>query len=535
MNKLSNMRKTRLILILLLGCWMLSAQTHIHITNPNEWTISELSPYVGQTVIFDNPMYLVSASTGMIAPHRIYSPTNQARPNSPEYYNICTLNNKCSVHLSGIKGSHRNGETIYQLTAKINSPTSIQWVSGTWRGNSRQDLIDHLPDVDIKGQHRLLVCAMNLEYYLVEDFDSISWSPKGPRDSIEHEKQQAKVSAALSRINADLYGIVEVQNCNKAMQELADDLDSLTGRNYLIIEEDGGCNGTYTKSSFIYDSAKLRPVSAIQAIDVGSIQNRMKMIAFEEISTGEKFIYSINHFKAKSGSGGGDDADLGDGQGSFNGTRVKEARAVISKYNKFKVALQETDVLFMGDLNAYGKEDPIVEFLSNNMLDLHRSFHADSSYSYTYREEVGYLDHAICNESLFPQVTGMAAYHINSDEDDSYTYSRSNDLTMFRSSDHDPVLVGLCLDSTLTYKSDVAINSINVYRGESSITINNILQTDDPNAKSFYAIYTIDGRLLEQQPITYSGQSFATPAHAGVYIVMVYDGGKVHNFRIIVP
>ena len=181
------------------------------------------------------------------------------------------------------------------------------------------------------------------------------------------------------------------------------------------------------------------------------------MQTFEEFATGEKFIYSINHFKAKSGSASGADANKGDGQGAFNASRVAEANGVMDKYNAFKAALHDEDILIMVDLNDYGKEDPIMAFLKRGFYDLHRAFHADSSYSYTFSGQAGYLDHAIASASLLGQVTGMAAYTINSDENDKWTYDKSSDRTMFRCSDHDPVLVGLRLDSTAVVDTAVVI------------------------------------------------------------------------------
>jgi len=78
--------------------------------------------------------------------------------------------------------------------------------------------------------------------------------------------------------------------------------------------------------------------------------------------------------------------------------------------------------------------------------DLHRAFHADSAYSYVYNNEAGYLDNALVSVSLRPFVTGVTVFHINSDEPSMFEYSGSAyQPTMYRSSDHDPVVVGLSL------------------------------------------------------------------------------------------
>ena len=132
---------------------------------------------------------------------------------------------------------------------------------------------------------------------------------------------------------------------------------------------------------------------------------------------------------------------------------MKEAESVLFHYDIDRGYYGDDDILIMGDLNAYAMEDPITVLREGGMIDLHRAFHADSSYSYVYHGYAGYLDHALCNSTLYPSVTGMVAYHINSDEKDSYAYDNSNDLTMFRCSDHDPVIVGLRLDSVRTIEA----------------------------------------------------------------------------------
>ena len=214
---------------------------------------------------------------------------------------------------------------------------------------------------------------------------------------------------------------------------------------------------------------------------------------------------------------------------------MNEARAVVSFYNSYRVAksIRDADLLLMGDLNSYGYAKPIRTLVENNLIDLHRVFHADSSYSYMFSGKASYIDHAICNSTMCPQITGMAAYHINSDEDDYYTYDKSSgDMTMFRCSDHDPVLVGLKLDSTLTYNPSPAVNAAEVLSGESDIfTIRNAKRE---NERSFYAIVSVSGVVVEMQEITSSQQEVRPPLQAGVYILYIYYDGQVYQKKIIV-
>ena len=529
------MKRNTLLFAGLLIATITFAQTHVTIADPATWTTSELSRYTGQTIVFDCPMYVTNNYYGdlTIAPRRIFASTNQALPRSTEYNTIISLNNSGTMSLSGVSGYHRMGEKIYNLTVKVSSTTSLQYKSGDFVGNTRADLEAGLPDL---GEYRLLVCTMNLEYYLVENLGT----GYGPDNAAAHKKQRTKTGTALAKIGADIYGLVEIEQGQSALKEIAEDLTTHTGNTYTYIDDGGSASGSYTKSGYVYRSDKVRPYGQLYSNNE-KVQNRKKIQAFEEIETGEIFIFSLNHFKAKSGSGSGLDADQGDGQGQFNYSRTQEAKSVIQQYNRLRSQYKDNDVLIMGDLNAYGKEDPITAFTNVGFIDLHRAFHADTSYSYTFHGQAGYLDHAICNASLRQQITGMAAYHINSDESDDYTYDKSNDLTMFRSSDHDPVLVGLKLDKTQTEATtDPIVNNFSVAEQDGKqvvvfsefITIYNAYDSDE---SSFYAIYTPQGVLVEQGQIDTSPYIVNMPTEHGLYIVYVYAQGKVWQRKILVP
>jgi predicted extracellular nuclease len=512
-------------IILIFGiCIHLSvlAVTQVSISDPETWRYTDLKKYVGQTVQFDVPFYVCNNYNSLlISPRRTYSPTNQALPLSAEYSSILSLNSQGSVTLTGVSGYHRLGERLHKLTVKVNSQTSVSLVSCDWRGNTRADLekgID-LEAIDMRGEHTLLVCCMNLEYYLVENFGT----GYGPDNLSEHNKQRAKVSKALAKINADLYGFVEIEQGQSALAELAADLSKNTGRKFSYINDGGSANGSYTKAGYVYCSDVLEPHGSLRYNNEG-VDNRKKTQAFREKATGEVFLYSVNHFKAKSGKGSGDNADKGDGQGTYNGDRVREAKSVLNHYGSDSYYYGDEDILIMGDLNAYAMEDPIKVLREGGMIDLHRAFHADSSYSYVYRGQAGYLDHALCNSTLYPHVTGMVAYHINSDESDSYTYDKSSDQTMFRSSDHDPVLVGLRLDTTYTTTPGVS---------QADVTLG--IQNYTPyiyNAEGgYYIVYRIDGVKVKEQNIS-SNQEEINGLNPGIYILNIYGQGRCHKMKV---
>ena len=510
-----SMRKFILIVIALIGINAISiAATIVHIADPETWTYSELRQYVGQTVQFDAPFYVCNNYSGLtISPRRTYSPTNQALPLSDNYYSILSLNSTGNITLNNVSGYHRLGERLHNLTVKVNSTNNVSFVSCNWQGNTRADM-EKGPDydaIDMRGQHTLLVCCMNLEYYLVENLGG----DMGASNYSEHQKQRAKVSKALAKINADLYGFVEIEQGQTALAEIASDLSRNTGRKFSYVDDGGSASGTYTKSGFVYCSDMLQPYGKLRENNTG-VKERKKTQAFQEISTGEKFLFSVNHFKAKSGRGSGDNADKGDGQSTYNGDRVREATAVVTFAKSCATYFGDEDVLVMGDLNAYSMEDPIRIFTDAGYANLIKKFEGDEGYSYSYRGSVGCLDHALANKAIECQVTGCEVFHINADEAsvfgyDGYSYQNN----MYRSSDHDPVVVGLKLNISTPTES-INMNDNRIVYGVNGII--GIAAAEDYKID----IYSITGQLIYTDKINTNDFTISTSEHNlknGIYII----------------
>ena len=507
----------------------------IVVDNPATWSNSVLNNYrYGDTVQFSVPV-IVNRNYGYggfkgltMSVRRVFSPTNQAKPLTEEYKEVSKLNNTATFTLTGC-GYKRNGERLHNLKAVVTDNMELKFVSGKWEGNNTRAAIEHtLPNVDMTGEHNVLVCGANLEYYLVQSLGT----GYGPDNSYEHQKQRTKVKKALAEIHADVYGLVEIEQGQAALAEIAADLTSLTGSHYDYVNDGGAVDGSYTKSGYVYNSDRIQPVGIISQNN--SIVKHRKMVqGFILIENNERFIYSINHFKAKSGSGTGKNADQGDGQGTFNYNRVQEAQSVLQVMEGYQNYYEDNDVLIMGDLNAYAKEDPIRKFTDAGMYDLHRYFHADSSYSYVYGEQAGYLDHALANKALINQVTGMGAWHVNSDESDEYTYDKSNDQTVFRYSDHDPVLVGLRLDSTKSIKrhEEELISLVQIANVEGEMELTNVGDLGEQHG--YYEIYDITGTLVQGTTrIEESPCVIRAGLPGGMYVLRIYYAGKIMALKM---
>jgi hypothetical protein len=175
--------------------------------------------------------------------------------------------------------------------------------------------------------------------------------------------------------------------------------------------------------------------------------------SFAENDSGEVFTVAVNHFKSKGSSCSGDgDPDADDGQGNCNGVRTAAAAALTNWLATDPTGSDYDSFLILGDLNAYSREDPLTMIKSAGYVDLVEDFVgtgvADGAYSFNFAGESGSLDHALSNPGMRTHVTGTAVWHINADEPRALDYNDVNQPGLyspdeFRSSDHDPVLIGL--------------------------------------------------------------------------------------------
>lgn len=530
-------------LLLAVTCILATVQGKVYtiaVDDPQTWENTAVSARsIGDTVQFDVPVivnqnYGYNGFSGLtVSVRRIYSPTNQAVPLSAEYQRLLQLDATAGFNLSGC-GYKRNGERLLNLKGVVTGPLQVKFISGSWAGNNTREKLEHnVPKVDGDTTHNLLVCAANLEYYLVQNLGT----GFGPANNAMHQRQRTKVSKALAEIRADIYGLVEIEQGQSALAEIANDLTSLIGDpthyQYDYINDGGSASGSYTKSGYVYNRCTVDPIGKLTKNNT-VVSNRKMVQGFILKENNECFIYSINHFKAKSGSGSGKNADQGDGQGTFNYNRTQEALSLLHNIEAYQHYYEDPDILIMGDLNAYAKEDPIRTLTDGGMYDLHRYFHADSSYSYVYGYQAGYLDHALANRALLDQVTGMNVWHVNSDESDKYTYDKSDDLTVFRYSDHDPVLVGLCLDSTksVNTKLEDLINLCSISLIDGSLYLENVGVMGE--SYGFYEIYGIRGELI--QGVTQIEESpclIGEGLPGGMYIVRVYYAGKTRALKMM--
>lgn len=302
-----------------------------------------------------------------------------------------------------------------------------------------------------------------------------STSCRGANNATEFTRQRDKIINAIVAIDADVVGLMEIENdgygATSAIADLVNGLNAAAGAGtYTYVNADALTSATNIlgtdaiKVGLLYQPGRVSLAGTTAVLNSstapsGTIfldsKNRPVLIqSFQHIFTGEIFTVAVNHLKSK-GSACDDvgDPDVGDGQGNCNETRTNAAEALAAYLATNPTTIGSSYNLIIGDLNAYAREDPITVIEAAGYTNLVSFFGGLDAYGYQFDGQWGYLDHALASDALFPFITGAAEWHINADEPIALDYNMEfksagqlvslYDDSPFRSSDHDPVLVGL--------------------------------------------------------------------------------------------
>jgi predicted extracellular nuclease len=377
----------------------------------------------------------------------------------------------------------RMGDTVTELTGVLDYQWAGNSASGsTWRVRSVEDGANTFDEgnprpetpPDVGGT--LQVASFNVLNFFPTlnsindsgntnpaDDTALGFDPRGANTAAEYDRQLEKLLTTLSALDAEVIGLIELENdfrpgaAGNAIEVIVEGLNGLEGADVWSWVNPGmdfvGSDAIAVGMIYRNDAVRIAPGTAVAVLDTGLIAEagRAPIAAtFEALSGGESFTVTVNHFKSKSSAADlPGDADAGDGQGLSNATRVQQAQELADWLATNPTGADTDGVLIIGDLNAYAKEDPIRLLEDAGYTNLEDP----DDYSYVFDGLTGSLDHALANDALAGRVTGAAAWHINADEADALDYNLDfgrdaaifDGTVPFRTSDHDPLVVGLDL------------------------------------------------------------------------------------------
>lgn len=303
----------------------------------------------------------------------------------------------------------------------------------------------------------LRVAAFNLEHYF------LTLGARGANHAAALERQTAKLVAALVGLDADVVAVMEVERDDDgaALRALAAALNArleddaraaghdAPERRYRALPEpprSAARPGDAIRQGFLIDEARVAMV-ALDA-DLDAVHERPpQALTLEHRPSGERVTVVAVHLRSKGGCPSSGDVDLG--FGCWNQRRLRQADALARFAATLEAHHPDAGVLLVGDFNAHRFEPPILRLADDGWLLVADLLPDEAAVSYVFFGLSAALDHALASPRLRDQVVGAAYWAINADEPPLAAAGREAAAPPgfrpdpFRSSDHDPLVVGL--------------------------------------------------------------------------------------------
>ncbi|MEB0137083.1 ExeM/NucH family extracellular endonuclease [Actimicrobium sp. CCC2.4] len=346
-------------------------------------------------------------------------------------------------------GTRRSGDTVSGLQG------ILSWSTSGWRIVPTAPVVftpaNPRPPAPAAVGGTLRVASMNVLNYFT------TLGARGADSALERTRQRDKLVAAIAGLDADVLGLMEIENNPAALADLVGAVNARLGGNTYAAIDSGVPGSDVIKVALIYKPARVvtlgpRELPPTRGFLVdGGVRPPLAQ-RFAARDNNGSFWMVVSHLKSKSSCPSDTRSVERDrGQGCWNAARTRQAGALLQWVDTLVARSGDGDVLMLGDFNAYLDEDPIRVIEAAGHADLLRRLPPAERYSYVFAGMAGALDHGFASRTLAPHVSGVTIWHANADEPavlDYNTESKPDDryaATPWRASDHDPVLVGLTL------------------------------------------------------------------------------------------
>jgi hypothetical protein len=486
-------------------------------------SVGEWEKYEGMLVTFPQDLYITEFfnfdrfGEVVLATSRQFQATQIELPGSPEAAAITAANALARISLDDGQGGQypvftrhpaggeftlehrfRGGDIIRNLIGVVDFAFGNYKIQPTQGAD--YDAINPRADAPDVGPASIKVASfnvLNLFTHLDDGVNDICGPTgldecRGADTAEEYERQLTKIVAGIIGTGADVLGLQEIENdirddepvypnrAHDPVLALVEALNAIEGdETWAWAGEASYYNDYPVRNEIIYRTASVTPIGTPVALEDPAFDDpasgddpvgRPPLAQTFADGNGEVFTVVTNHFKSKGSSCGSlGDPDTGDGSGNCNLTRVAQSEALLNFVAELQASTHDNDVLIIGDLNSYAKEAPISALEDGGYTNLLALYDGPWEYTYVFDGQLGNLDHALGSASILLQVTGTAAWHINSDEPDILDYDTSikkdpqdalYEPNAFRASDHDPVIVGLDLTAASDFVVEVEPNKL---------------------------------------------------------------------------
>src|SRR5690606_8626318 len=130
---------------------------------------------------------------------------------------------------------------------------------------------------------------------------------RGAENETEFIRQKDKLIAAIKKLDADILGLVEIENNENALQNLVEGLNEAIGEDAYQFIDTGIIGLDQIRVAIIYKSGKVKPVRNFAILDSSTddrfIDNKNRPVlaqTFSDLLNNKKFTVVVNHFKSRS-------------------------------------------------------------------------------------------------------------------------------------------------------------------------------------------------------------------------------------------
>lgn len=347
----------------------------------------------------------------------------------------------------GADNTRRTGSTLSDLTGIVTQYDGDYRIEPTVAPNLVNANPRPIAPPVVGGNLR--VAGANVLNYWTTFKDKEHPNARGADNAAQFERQSAKTMAEMQGLDADVLGVMELENNPFTVAEFARRLNEKFGTEVYAAVTDPreGLGGDAIRVGLFYKPSKVEPIGPAR-VATDTIFERFPLAqTFRDKTTGGVFTVVVNHFKSKGGAPKIGDVDAG--EGAWNLKRTQQAQRLIAFIDELKQDSGDPDVLALGDLNAYAQEAPLLALREAGLKHLNLRLAPEDRYSFAYDGLFGSLDHALATPSLDAQIVGFGEWHINADEPFFNVYDKIKASNYrpdpYRASDHDPFVVGLSL------------------------------------------------------------------------------------------
>ena len=223
----------------------------------------------------------------------------------------------------------RVGSTVARLRGVLGYGNS-KWRVQPLAGPDAPQVTTVRPPVPTFGPTDVKIASMNVLNFF--NGDGAGGGFPTAREALtlaDFQRQRSKIMVALTQLNADALGLMEVENDGtgspSAVQDVVNGLNQAMGAGTYAFINDGGTVKQFNNTDLIhcvilYKPAVLTPHgSALVALASGVFERPPLAQRFitNRAAGRDTFALVVNHLKSKAG-GSGVNADQGDGQGASN-------------------------------------------------------------------------------------------------------------------------------------------------------------------------------------------------------------------------